>query len=227
MAFRIFSKSLLNTLKLVLILQILASFNMETCTNRDSPLLNGNNCLNTCSQSDIQSQVCKVDNEIIKTQWLNNIIYISPEDYRYINIALSESNSIYIIASSWHENNERYLFILDNEGYGFFEGVDGNKTPFKKIEINDSSYKGRFESNAFTIKLYSQTDEKEYLLSISKGAQYAELYDLYSNNFYFKSIETVFGELHDVFSYVTAHLKFTTSDDKNYYWLLNILEMVY
>ena len=56
------------------------------------------------------------------------IIYISPEDYRYINIALSESNSIYIVASSWHENNERYLYIRDNEGYGFFEGVDGNKS---------------------------------------------------------------------------------------------------
>ena len=226
MAFKIFSKSLLNNLKLVLILQILASFNMDTCTNRDSPLLKGTNCLNTCSQSDILSQVCKVDNEIIRTQWLNNIIYISPEDYRYINIALSESNSIYIIVSSWHGSNERYLYILDNEGYGFFEGVDGNKTPFKKIEINDSSSKGRFESNAFTVKLYSQADEKEYLLSISKGDQYAELYDLYSNNFYFKSIETVFGELHDVFSYVTAHLKFTTSDNKNTY-LLGLLATEY
>ena len=157
----------LNNLKLVLILQILASFNMETCTNRNSPLLKGTNCLNTCSQSDIQSEVCKVDNEIIKTQWLNNIIYITPEDYRYINIALSESNSIYIIVSSWHENNERYLYILDNEGYGFFEGEDGNKTPFKKIEISDTSHKGRFESNAFTIKLYSQTDEKEYLKELN------------------------------------------------------------
>ena len=216
----------LNNLKLVLILQILASFNMETCTNRNSPLLKGTNCLNTCSQSDIQSEVCKVDNEIIKTQWLNNIIYITPEDYRYINIALSESNSIYIIVSSWHENNERYLYILDNEGYGFFEGEDGNKTPFKKIEISDTSHKGRFESNAFTIKLYSQTDEKEYLLSISKGAQYAELYDLYSNNVYFKSIENVFGELHDVFSYVTAHLKFTMNDNKNTY-LLGLLATEY
>ena len=64
----------LNNLKLVLILQILASFNMETCTNRNSPLLKGTNCLNTCSQSDIQSEICKVDNEI-KTQWLNNILY--------------------------------------------------------------------------------------------------------------------------------------------------------
>ena len=226
MNFKIFSKSLLNNLQLVLIIQILSLFNMEACNNRNSPLLKSTSCVDTCSQSDMQSEICKIDNEIIKTQWLNKIIYITPQDFRYINIALSESNYIYIIVSSWNQKNERYFYILDNEGYGFFQGENNNKTPFKKIEINDNYYKGRFESNAFTIKLYSQTDEKEYLLSISKGDQYAELYDLYENHIYFKSIEEVFGVLHDVFSYVIAHLKFTTNDNKNDY-LLGLLATEY
>ena len=122
--------------------------------------------------------------------------------------------------------NTRYLYILNNEGYGFFKGEDNKPTPFKTIEIEDSTSKGRFESNAFTIKLYSQTDDKEYLLSISKGNQYAEIYDLYENHIYFKCIEDAFGELHDVFSYVIANLKFTTNDNKNTY-LLGLLATEY
>ena len=167
MDFKIFSKSLN---KLVLILQILASFRMETCTNRNSPLLKGSTCKETCSQTEIKSGTCIVDNEIIKTQWLNNIIYITPESYRYINIALTESNSIYIVVSSYNKNNYRYLYILNNEGYGFFQGENNQKTPFKIIQINDNSKAGRFESNAFTIKKYTQTDEKGLRDPVLPGA---------------------------------------------------------
>ena len=108
---------------------------------------------------------------------VNNILLIGPAGYRYINIAITESNNLYAIASSETLSNTRYIFILNREGNGFFTLNDGTKSPYQSAYINDQSIKGRFESTAFTIKEHLISDYKDYLISISKGNQNVEIYD--------------------------------------------------
>ena len=69
------------------------------------------------------------------------------------------------------------------------------------------SNRGRFESIVFPFHLLSETDNKEYLISIPKSDQSTEVYDFYSNIFYEKKVEYFFG-VTDLFYYVGTHLKY-------------------
>ena len=199
----------------IILLLIIDSYNMLEC-NKTFPFEKSgeSECIKTCTQNEISSNICIVKNKIIKNQWINNILYIGPAGFRYINIAVSESNNLYSITSSETISNERYIYILNREGNGFFS-INGIKTPYLISNIRDSE-KGRFESTVFIIKLYSITNYKDYLLSISKGDQNVELYDYYDGRICGMPTESIFG-LNNIFSYSMAYFKLSSNDKTNTY----------
>ena len=206
-------------------LQIIKSYNMLNCdNNRSLPLEKNGICVEICTKDEINSGTCTIQNEIIKTQWLNNILYIGPSGYRYINIAVSENNNLYAVASGYPASNDRYIYYLDEEGNGFFSN-ENIKTPYKITTVKDSSKKGRYESSLFTFKLYSENDNRDYLISIAKADQNVEIFDFYNENSYANQIEKAFGELHDVFSYVVAHVKLASNNTNTY--LIGLLSSLY
>ena len=210
----------------IIYLQIIKSYNMLNCDdNRNFPLEKNGNCVEICSKEEINSGSCTIQNEIIKIQWLNNILYIGPSGYRYINIAVSENNNLYAVASGYPNSNDRYIYYLDEEGNGFFSN-ENIKTPYKITTVPDSSFIGRYESSLFTFKLYSGTDNRDYLISIAKAEQNVEIFDFYNENSYVNKIEKAFGDIHDVFSYVVAHVKLSSDDNKNTY-LIGLLSTLY
>ena len=190
--------------------------------DRTTPFLKNNNCISSCTTEELKTGICIIENEIIKTQWLNNIINIGQLNYLYINIESSENDNLYCLVSSFPTSNVRKIYILNKEGYGLF-----NKTnPFINLIINDPNIKGRYESEISAIKLFSDNDNKEYLLSISKGSQFVELYDLYENNIFFNNVSSTFGQLRGVFTVVGPHLKLYSNENKNIY-LFGILGCEY
>ena len=184
--------------QIFLFLRIINYYLFEKCNNRNNPFLLNNNCVDSCEMGDI----CTIDNEIIKTQYLNNIIYFKNESLIFFSIEVSENNNLYYIVSDFPQSNVREFYMLDNEGYGLFN----KNNPNYRIEINDPANSGRFEADIFTFHLQSNTDNKEYLISISKSDQLMEIYDFYLNKIYFKRTMDVFDTV-NIFHLVGAHIK--------------------
>ena len=196
--------------KIFLLLELLHYCLFEKCSNRENPFFLNNECVESCKEDDIKSNICILDNEIIKTQYLNNIIYINELNIVYLEIDISDNNNLYYILSTYPESNTRVFYIINNEGYGIFN----KDNPISKIEINDPLNLGRFESIFFAFQILSDSDNKEYLINIPKNNQLVEIYDFYRNNIYSKSVEN-FLDVMNIFSYVGVHLKL--KKDKNTY----------
>ena len=187
---------------------------------KDSPFLKDEVCLSCCTNDEINNKICIIDNEIMKTQFINKINYLSGNGYNYLNMAVTQNQDLLILISSFPESNTRILFGITNEGRGYF-----NEDKKCSIAINDRTVTGKFESEIFVFKLQDKST-KEYLLSFGKTPQYIEFYDISSKkiiNFY--SINTFFYELYDVRQLVGAYFKITTND-KNYY-LIGLLSTKY
>jgi len=216
-------------LKIIIFLKIIDYNNMLECNNTNLPFEKNGICVDSCSTNDINSGLCEVKNEIIKEQWLNNIIYFAPGGYGYINIAVTETNNLYVITSKYPSSNERYIYFLNIEGIGWFQDSNGFKSPFSIYYVINGSNKGRFESTAFTIKKYSnlENSDKDYLISISKAEQDVEIFDFYNERIIAKNVQTAaFGSLNNVFSFVTAHVKLSNNDNLNIY-LIGLLGTEY
>ena len=82
-------------LKILLFFELLHCCLFEKCSNREKPFLLNNECVQSCEEEDIKSNICIVNNEIIKVQYLNNIIYIDQSNVVYIEIDVSENNNLY------------------------------------------------------------------------------------------------------------------------------------
>ena len=205
--------------KLILIFQII-KYCKPTCDDKNLPFLNEGACISSCSLEDLRDKICIIDNDIVKTQWINNIIYLSGDELNYINMAVTQKDDLLILMSSYPKSNKRAVFGITKEGIGYF---NGNKN--YTMEINDTNKRGRFESEIFIIKLSDISSNKEYIMSFGKLSQYAEIYDLESKKIYFKEIETMFYQLYTIEFVIGAYLKLTTTD-YNYY-LVGLLSTQY
>ena len=72
-----------------------------------------------CSEEEFLSSRCTISNEIIKTQWLTNIIEISDIYSRYIHPFLTSNNDLIIQTTSTLETGNRKYYGLTYEGRYF------------------------------------------------------------------------------------------------------------
>ena len=176
---------------LVLLLRII---NILNCDSVHEPILKEGSCSEgKCTDEEFKSEYCKIDNEIIKTQWFNNIIYITEEEgFNYVDI-ISTSNEDLIVISNTDSTNEenkfkRKFYGLKKNGRNYFINNDTSKeTPFYQLTANNI----RNQGDIFSIKLKENLDNKEYIISISSNN--FEIYDLENGLIYEKSIKEVFG----------------------------------
>ena len=219
----IFTKFLsLFFLKYILILNNIKLCSFMEC-ERDKPFLKENTCISSCKTEEISKGICIINNDIIKTQWLNNIIIIGGKEYIYINVESSEANNLYYLSSSFPASNVRKFYILNNEGFGLFD----KNNPFITLIVDDPENKGRFESDILLIKLFSSNDNKEYLINLSLGIQNAELYDFYNKNIYFNIMEKTFGQT-NINTLIGTHFKLKLSSEQNQnIYLIGILAHKY
>ena len=193
--------------KLLLFIIIISYCRSIQCDDRENPFLKNNQCSSTC----YEGEDCIVNNEIIKTQWLNNIIYLDGDRFCYTNVATSEKNNLFLLSSGYPASKIRHLYILNHQGYGYLD----NNNPMLIMQTNENDALGRFESEIFTFKLLNSNDDKEYLISVSKSEQYLEVYDIDNNNIYYDTVATVFGSLKNVFTVVGVHLKLKSAEAQN------------
>ena len=202
-------------LKLIIFLKVI-NLCFSSCS-KNQPFIKGGNCIEECSFEELNKKQCEISNEIIKGQWLNNIIYLGESSCSYINIETSENNDLFAEVSSFPESNIRYFYGLTKEGKGFFKDNNNKDIEFYMMEIDDVNVTGRFESEIFSFKLDSNLDSKIYLLSYSKSEQFIEIYDFYQNKSYFNLIYETFGSLASVHQISAPHFKMNNSNENIYF----------
>ena len=116
---------------------------------------------------------CFIDNSIVKTQLINNLRMFEELDYQYIDIKTTfNGNLISLTTSSADDNQYGKLFYCLNkeDGRGYF-----SDTPYKLTSQVVREY-----INIFSVKKKGNTDNKEYIgsLSIDEDNEF-EVYDDY------------------------------------------------
>ena len=148
-----------------------------------SPILDSEgNCTSIiCSESDMDSEKCKIDNEIIKTQWLNKMTLVGENGYQSAGVA-TYNNGDLIFEAIESGGKARYFYGLKKNGYIWLDNY--------KLNVNNNANNPYI--NIFTV--FSNTEDsnekKEYLVSIMNNKLIIELYDLENNKAYVQEITT-------------------------------------
>ena len=97
---------------------------------------NGGECIESgCSFSDIKSGTFKINNDIIKTQWFNNIIDYSVSGINYATVSTTPNGNL-ICSSSFYNTakTKKYYFGIKRNGRPFF--LQNGKDTIYSIQIS-------------------------------------------------------------------------------------------
>ena len=174
------------------LLEILLLNNIIKGCPIDQPILdNTNSCVSKfCTNNDFITSKCKIDNDIIETQWLTRLNLIGENGYRMVSIATFSNNGDLILETITDTNNKkRYFYGLNKNGNYLFQNEQGK--PFYLMEVNNNIDSNPY-FNIFTVfsNKENNNDKKEYLIFISKSTN-LELYDLENKKAYIEVIPDI------------------------------------
>ena len=112
----------------ILLLSILYKLILNEC-ERENPIFKDNSCqLIYCNETEFLTNICRIDNTIVKTQWLTNIIKISKDSFMNINIASNSKGDIFIESSPIDEKSERNFYALKSDGRPYFKNSNNEES---------------------------------------------------------------------------------------------------
>ena len=187
--------------------------------DKDAPLLKDGFCQSYCTRNEINTGVCQIENEIIKTQWMDNTIYFT-DGTHYINLLNTQKDILIILLSEFPGSNKRYFYALDQEGRGYFN-QNGEQVYQKVISISSTSTITRYESFSFLIKLKEKTQSKEYIMDIGKEPQLLQIYDFEQSKITAKDISQVFTKISRVHLFLGAFTPL--NDSSSNYYLIGLI----
>ena len=166
--------------------------------NRDTPIKlssNGQCYSKYCTKEEFNSSYCSINNSIIKTQWLNNIILLKDYKLKYFNFIISESGNLFFETYPYPSNDIRIFYGLRQNGrYYFNEENNSNETPFLKL-TNQINGKSKTESmNSY----YISSNGKEFILSIGNMNSYTEIYDFENKKIYSRLSSELFDNIYNI-----------------------------
>ena len=166
---------------------------VECSCDRENPIYKDEQCQSIyCTETEFKNNVCSIENEIIKIQWLNNFIVFNEYNYRYTNKVINEDGDFILITSPIN-SGVRLFYVLKGNGAFYFKNDDNQEISAKTIVVKDGdSIIPRYYSQVFLIKINnnSTNSNKQYLASISSSLGYFELYDLENENLLISKLPT-------------------------------------
>ena len=180
---------------------------------------NGGECIERgCSFSDIKSGTCKIENDIIKTQWFNNIIDYSVSGINYATVSTTPNGNL-ICSSSFYNTSKtkKYYFGIKRNGRPFFL-QNGKDTIYSETD----SDKPRNEGVIYAINLNGIKD-KEYVIGFGVNNYYFEMYDFADNNnviIYKKAQNKFFGVEYNSFKRASIFKLNNCEDD---YYIISFI----
>ena len=131
-----------------------------------------------CTSLEFSDGICRIENDIISTQWLNRMNLIGENGYRFVSMEIL-SNGDLILEAIENNNNKRYFYRLNQNGSSSFlmEGI--------------SHFASDPYFNIFTVfsNKEDNNDKKEYLICIPVKSNKVELYDLENKKPYIKELD--------------------------------------
>ena len=126
--------------KLILLLfTLLLQFSFSTDCTKELPIKKNNVCeLTYCSSEDFNTGTCIISNEIIKTQWLDNIVFFGKESSYLFHSTIDSNKNIFFITSIYFSQTlfkERQIFGLNKYGEFLFNST-GEKDLISKNNNN-------------------------------------------------------------------------------------------
>ena len=216
-------KFLQNKLYKLIIYFYLFNFIISTC-DKSTPFLQNDECISYCSYLNLIRGVCILNNSIIESQLLTNIISIGGINFKYLSYAFNLDGDMVILASENPPSNSRIFYGLKKNGRNFF-----NNSLFYLKYINDESYYNqKYESETLFVRLSSNDEDingKEYFLSVPKYCDYVELFDFDNNEYYALSITIFYEDI--IQSYFNSFLKLSDESNKYYYIFAGISTTYY
>ena len=200
------------------IFKIIKSQNSEC--GRNQPFFASNQCTSEpCPKNRSDSKDCIINNTIIKTQWLNNIILIGGSGFRYINFASYSNGDMIVCTTSFPVQPERIFFGLTTDGKPLFKENEEEKF-FYSINITNASVV-QYEAEYYIIKSSnSENYGKEYFFAVSKVGCNAELFDFENNRAYVKTSHS-FSGIEYIFSNRNA---FISLEKKFIFKFINLIQ---
>ena len=179
----------------IFLLNIISLFNIIkaeiTECSKQQPILISSQCkLEYCSKEQFDLKQCIINNTIVKTQWINNLIIFGENPYRYLSYATYSNDDIVIESACYPLKQKRMFYGLKRDGRPFFINKTNSKeTPFYSTVVAGENNK-MTESTSTVIKMIdNENNEKEYFLSLSKWGGHAELFDFENDESYVKTLE--------------------------------------
>ena len=193
--------------------QFIVKIILGDCPKNNPILLEKSSCVSlNCSEYEFETNYCIINNTIIKTQWLTNIIVFGELNFRYINFVTYSNGDMIVETTSCPNKPKRMFYGLKKNGRNFFK----ENTPFYSIIVQNQDNGGKkYESEILIIKLNDGDEkDKEYIISMTKSDAFAELYDFDNNKIYQKKMMNILGTTHQ--NLRQAALTIISSDNKYY-----------
>ena len=193
---------------------------INSCDRETPILLNNGSCVSLyCTNEQFISGECKKDNEIIKNQWLNNIILIGVENCYYANFAEFSNGDMVILTEDTSCSATRYFYGLKNNGRPFFNTSNNEESEFFSIN-SQSSCSVEHDRDVFTIK--TNLTQEEYVLNIQKkDVGYVELFDFQNNKVYSKLSQELLGNA--LYNYRGTYINNLNENDNEFYFIYGSL----
>ena len=91
--------------------KIIKALTNSTNCNRSNPIFESGYCkLIYCEEEKFNSGECSINNDIIKTQCLTNVIKIGKEYFRYINFVSYSNGDMVFLTTANPKKNERIFY---------------------------------------------------------------------------------------------------------------------
>ena len=187
---------------------------IKECSKEQPILISGECKLEYCSKEQFDLKQCQVNNTIVKTQWINNLIIFGEGTYRYLSYGIFDNDDIVIESTCYPLRQKRMFYGLKRDGRPFFKNKTNNKeTPFYSKVMAGEDNKMTESTSAIVKMIDNENNEKEYFLSLSKWGGHAELFDFENDESYSKSMPN-FTDLTNIKS--IAHTFFPLNSGNEY-----------
>ena len=193
---------------------------LNLCQRETPILLNNGSCLSIyCSNEQILSEECIIDNDIIKIQWLNNFIPIGKDYSTFANFAEYSNGDLIILIEDDTGSNFRYFFGIKTNGRPFFN--DSNEETFY-YSITTQIYSNNQGHDRQVCMAKINTNQEEYIINIQKERNnYVELFDFKNDKTYKKITSELLGN--PLYNYRGSCFNIKQENNEYYFLLASLM----
>ena len=223
--------------ELIFILKIIVS--IESSCNITHPILKNEKCESIyCTNEQFNSSECKINNLIVKTQWLTSLIPISDINFRYISPVFTKNDDLIIQTTKSTGSPERNFFGIRKNGRYYFNDSNGEEYPY--FTVNATNGNGDTTTTQLSMLqnvgsiIYLENDDSDYFLSIGAyDTSYSEIIDfkrktlsrVLTSTLYYVKITSETGSIFEMTRIGNKKyyvISFITLDYSNYYFMIKL-----